>query len=290
VALTMGFPPEGQTWERVLVTLMDISPRKLVEREREARVLEMERAVRFSEMFVGILGHDLRNPLSAILAAANLIEMLPGSEKVLKPAQRIATSAARMERMISQLLDFTRIRLGRGLPLRRSAVDLADLCRSIIEELEPVHNREIRFEPKGDVVGSWDRDRLSQLVSNLAANACQHGTADHPVTLELDGRDPEIVRIRIQNHGAIPGPLLPLIFEPLRAPSERERRDGSSGLGLGLYITQQIALAHAGAISVESDTARGTCFTVELPRHPPGDRETPPLLTERIFPVATDAR
>jgi PAS domain S-box-containing protein len=268
VAFTAGFPAGDSGWDRVHVTLMDISAQKLVEREREARVEEMERAVRFSELFVGILGHDLRNPLSAITTAANLLETRADSDKIAKPASRIVASADRMERMISQLLDFTRIRLGRGLPLDRARVNLGEIARTIIEETEPVHRREIKLEKSGDLAGMWDRDRLSQLLSNLAANACQHGGQGSPILISVDGSQREVVQLEVKNSGAIPQHLLPVVFEPLRHSGERhEKREGSSGLGLGLYITRQIALAHGGAVRVESTEARGTRFVVELPRY-----------------------
>ena len=269
VAFTVGFPAGDFGWDRVHVTVMDISAQKLVEREREARVEEMERAVRFSELFVGILGHDLRNPLSAITTAANLLEMRADSDKVAKPAARIVASADRMERMISQLLDFTRIRLGRGLPLDRARVDLGELARTIIEETEPVYRREIQLQTNGDLLGMWDTDRLSQLLSNLAANACQHGTRECPIVIAIDGGAREAVQLEVRNSGVIPQQLLSVVFEPLRHSGQRQpKREGSSGLGLGLYITRQIALAHGGAVRVESSEAEGTRFIVELPRSP----------------------
>ncbi|HTU61978.1 MAG TPA: PAS domain S-box protein, partial [Polyangiales bacterium] len=209
-----------------------------IERERQAREAtrkEMERAVRFSELFVGILGHDLRNPLSAITTAAHLLETRADSEKVSKPAARIVASADRMERMISQLLDFTRIRLGRGLPLDCARVDLGELARTIIEETEPVYRREIQLHTQGDLHGMWDRDRLSQLLSNLAANACQHGTRDCPIVIEIDGAQRDVVQLEVRNKGVVPHELLPVVFEPLRHSGERQsKREGSSGLGLGL--------------------------------------------------------
>ena len=110
----------------------------------------MERAVHFGEMFAGILGHDLRNPLSAITTAAGLLEARADSERIARPARRVVASANRMERMISQLLDFTRIRLGGGLPVERTRVDLTEIARSIIDELEPVHEKPIWLRAEGD--------------------------------------------------------------------------------------------------------------------------------------------
>ena len=210
----------------------------MAQREREARIAEMERAVHFGEMFAGILGHDLRNPLSAITTAAGLLEARADSERIARPARRVVASANRMERMISQLLDFTRIRLGGGLPIERTRVDLTEIARSIIDELEPVHQKPIWLRTEGDVSGNWDRDLLSQLLSNLAANACQHGTAGVPVDIILDGNGAEVVGIDVRNDGVIPLELLPSVFEPLRPTADHHhKRGGSSGLGLGLYIT-----------------------------------------------------
>jgi signal transduction histidine kinase len=228
----------------------------------------MERAIHFGEMFIGIVGHDLRNPLTAITTAAGLLQTRAESERIARPARRVVASADRMERMISQLLDFTRIRLGGGLPLERTEIDLAEVSRSIIDELVPVHHREIRLHTTGDVVGVWDRDRLSQLLSNLAANACQHGAPGTAVEIVLDGTDLNRVRMEVANRGVIPPELVPVVFEPLRHTSAEQARTrgGSSGLGLGLYITEQISLAHGGTIRVESTEATGTRFIVELPR------------------------
>jgi signal transduction histidine kinase len=219
-----------------------------------------------------MLGHDLRNPLSAITTSAELQAKRSDSERISRPVTRILASAERMERMIAQLLDFTRIRLGQGLPLEHAPLDLAELARAIIDELEPVFERRIELVSSGSVQGTWDRDRLSQLLSNLAANACQHGTRDEPIVVSLDGSRPDRVTLRVANGGVIPAELLPSIFEPFRRSSSRSRSrsdgpDRSSGLGLGLHISEQIARALAGSIHVESQAGTGTRFSVELPRH-----------------------
>lgn len=259
--------PSGALW---IASSTDIDDVKRAEQN-------LQRTVRFSEMFVGILGHDLRNPLNAITMAASLLAMRADTDKISKPVSRIAASAGRMDRMIAQLLDFTRLRLGQGFPLHRAEVDLAELCRTIIDELEPVQERKIQLEAVGDVVGSWDRDRLSQLVSNLAANACQHGALGVPIEIRLDGSELAMVHIEVRNGGAIGAELLPVMFEPLHAAEGgRPKSEGSSGLGLGLFISQQIALAHGGEIRVESTAQLGTRFTIVLPR-----RES--ATTERAF-------
>lgn len=242
--------------------------------ERQARlVAELERAVRFSEMFVGILGHDLRNPLSGITTAASLVLSRADSERVAKPVSRILSSADRMSRMIDQILDFTRVRLGRGIPLDRKPLDLADICRLVLDELKSDIDdyNDARLEVRGDTRGEWDHDRLAQLVSNLTGNALQHRERGTAVLVSIDGSQRERVTLAVENKGSIPHELLPVIFEPLRAGDPR-KREGSSGLGLGLYISQQIVAAHGGSICVRPDS-NVTRFVVDLPRTTPNNAE-----------------
>jgi signal transduction histidine kinase len=267
VVFSLAISTNDHSYERALITITDVSGHKAAEREREARIAEMERAVRFGEMFAGMLGHDLRNPLSAIMTAAELIARRAETDKISGPARRVISSAERMSRMISQLLDFTRIRLGGGLPLERTRCDLNETCRAIIDELEPVYACPMRLSCSGDGCGTWDRDRLSQMISNLAANACQHGTEGFPIDVVIDGEAADYVRFEVRNEGVVPPSLLPFVFEPLRQANDTAQRSGpASGLGLGLYITQQIVLAHGGTIHVESEAATGTRFIVTLPR------------------------
>jgi PAS domain S-box-containing protein len=242
----------------------DVTDRKRLERELKRQNEELLRTVRFSEMFVGILGHDLRNPLSAITTAASLLARRAETDKVSRPAARILSSAGRMARMIDQLLDFTRIRLGQGLPLSRSENDLAEVCRMAIDELDEVAEG-VDLRARGNTVGSWDGDRLMQLVSNLIGNALAHGERTAPVEVIVDGHAAKEVVLEVKNAGAIALAVLPVIFEPFRSGKDR-KEDQSSGLGLGLYITQKIVLAHTGSIEVRSTPEEGTCFTVRLPR------------------------
>jgi signal transduction histidine kinase len=231
---------------------------------------QLTRTVKFAEMFVGILGHDLRNPLCAITTAASLLARRADSDRVTRPATRILGSAARMARMIDQVLDFTRIRLGQGLPLDRKTTDLGEVCRAALDELES--NRPdgpVRLETSGDLVGWWDADRLAQLISNLLGNALTHGS--DPITVRADGSETRSVSVEVRNGGCIPEELLPVIFEPFRTSANR-KSERSSGLGLGLYISQQVALAHEGSIDVASDAEHGTCFTIRLPRLRPQPR------------------
>lgn len=244
--------------------------------ERQGRlVAELERAVRFSEMFIGMLGHDLRNPLSGITTAASLVLSRADSERVAKPVSRILSSADRMGRMIDQILDFTRVRLGGGIPLKRKIVDMADICRMVLDELrsDADATMEARMEVSGDSAGMWDEDRLAQLISNLAGNALQHRARGTPIAISIDGTHRRLVTVSVENTGSIPADLLPVIFEPLGG-GKAGKREGSSGLGLGLYISHQIVMAHGGSIRVDPDAEKGlTRFIVELPRKPPSGAE-----------------
>lgn len=236
--------------------------RSRIESERERLVADLSRTVHFSEVFTGVLAHDLRNPLGAIVASASLLRRLHEPEKQVKPLKRILDSADRMSRMINQLLDFTRIRLGGGIPLSCDRTDLGEICASTIEELVGSHtDREIVIERSGELVGMWDHDRIAQLLSNLIGNACENARERSRILVLVEGQESSVL-IRIENEGAIPPELLPVIFEPLRSGGRR----ANAGLGLGLYISHQIVLAHRGRIWVESDEPGGTRFSVELPR------------------------
>ncbi len=227
---------------------------------------ELSRTVRFSELFVGILGHDLRNPLSAITTAASLLRKRADSDKVAKPASRILSSAGRMGRMIDQVLDFTRIRLGKGIPVQPRATDLVQVCRTAIDELEGTgHVRNVDLSWDGDCVGLWDTDRLLQLISNLVGNALTHGTPAQAVGLRVDGTDPQTVFVEVRNAGSVPPEVMAVMFEPFGKGSYA-RGERPSGLGLGLFIGQQIVSMHLGTIEVTSSEVEGTRFVVRLPR------------------------
>ncbi|KAB2900680.1 MAG: GAF domain-containing protein, partial [Kofleriaceae bacterium] len=183
---------------------------------RFAAVAELEETVRFNEVFTGVLGHDLRNPLGAIVTAAQLAMVKNPSEKLNKPLSRILTSSARMSRMIDQLLDFTHVRLGGGVPLHCQHLDLVPIVRHVVDELDDAHPEwTLSLDVGGDTTGAWDGDRLAQLFSNLVANALQHGEVAGGVRVRLDGSRPDHLRAEIENAGAIAPELLPVLFEPL---------------------------------------------------------------------------
>lgn len=238
--------------------------------ERFAAVARLEETIRHNELFAGVLAHDLRNPLAAILSSAQLLLMRQEGEgdKTAKPLGRILTSGQRMTRMIDQLLDFTRARAGGGIEIRPRSTNLADLCAQAVTELELAYPEwKVQREVHGDQSGSWDPDALLQIISNLVANAGQHGSADGAIRIKLDGRISDFVTLEIHNEGAIPEALLPALFDPFRGT--RHRRDQSRGLGLGLFVVREMVRAHGGRVDVTSSDAFGTRFEVRLPRYRP---------------------
>ncbi|MFY0563611.1 PAS domain-containing sensor histidine kinase [Archangium lansingense] len=250
---------EGRTL-MVASAVVDITALKRFEEQ-------LRQTAEFRERFLGIVSHDLRNPLSIINLSATLLlrqETLP--ERGLRLAQRIALNAEQMARMIGDLLDLTRGRLGGGIPIDPSPCDLGPLGRRVVGELEVAHpTRELRLEARGNLQGEWDQDRLAQLLGNLLRNAVDYSPEDTPITLALQDEG-EQVRLEVRNQGEpIPTGLLPDLFEPFRRGALRGTRP-TSGLGLGLYIVQQIAVAHGGIVEVRSTREGGTVFTVRLPR------------------------
>ena len=223
---------------------------------------EREQDLELLEMFMGMLGHDLRNPLNAIKMAAEYVRLSDG-EQLEATMGLVLSSTDRMARLIDQLLDLTRIRLAGGLPIERRHVDLEALCHRVIDELKMAHpGAPIRIEVEGDVSGAWDGDRMLQVVSNLVSNAVEHAASDGDITVRLTGVNGS-VELVTHNPGAIPAETLDVLFQPFGAARARRKSDG---LGLGLFITKQIIEAHGGSIEVHSSEPEGTTFTARLPR------------------------
>ena len=243
--------------------LMDITESKRKEEE-------LHRAAEFRERFLGIVSHDLRNPLNAILLSANtLLRSDCVVKQHLRGVRRIIESTERMSRMITDLLDFTRGRLGGGIPVIRKPANLRHICHHVLEELEALHpQRELRLRAQGDFQGEWDPDRIAQLLGNLGKNALDYSPEGSTVDFLLRDEG-DTVSVELHNEGPpIPEELLPRIFDPFRRATGD---DGgrAPGLGLGLYIVEQIVHAHGGTLSVRSSAADGTTFSVKLPRHEP---------------------
>jgi signal transduction histidine kinase len=235
---------------------------------RFSAVAELERTIHYNELFAGVLAHDLRNPLLAITTSAQLVLMRFEGEgdRTARPLSRILSSGHRMARMIDELLDFTRARVAGGIQIQRRSCELAELCAQAIGELELVYP-DCKYECSfsGDTRGDWDPDRLIQVISNLVANASQHGEPEHEIVIRADGHAADAVVIEVRNHGCIPPRLLPELFDPFRGS-----RDRSAGVGLGLFIVRELVRAHAGTVDVRSSADAGTTFVIRLPRAAPG--------------------
>ena len=222
------------------------------------------------EMFVAILGHDLRTPLGTILMASqHMLETENLAEPSLTLVTRIARSARRMNRMVEDLLDFTRGRLGSGVPITRGDTDLETVVRHAVDELATAQPQAtVQFSSTGDLRGQWDGARIGQVVTNLLSNAAQHGTAGTLISVTAQGEPTDVV-LRIHNFGAaIPKADLPGLFSPFKRvqPRRASAQGTGSNLGLGLYIAERIVTAHGGTISVRSSSEAGTLFTIRLPR------------------------
>ena len=224
----------------------------------------LQESLVFRDRMMGVLSHDLKNPLSAITMAVRtmLREKDPAGADHRK-LQIVERSAKRMLEMVETLLDFTRVQSGGRLRIRPVATDLGALARDVVDEMRVASpDLTIKLQLHGNLLGQVDPSRIDQVLSNLIANALQYDDPERPVRVSLDGNG-EVVELRVMNEGpAIPPDLIPVLFEPFtRGTSETARH----GLGLGLYITKQIVLVHGGEIHVESTDQTGTQFSVILP-------------------------
>lgn len=220
---------------------------------------------RIRKRFIGVLGHDLRTPLGAIgMSADHMLRSGRLPAGLDRAAGRIARNAARTSRMVRDLLDLARGRLGEGIPINTtSRVDMAEVCHVAAEDaLLSNPDREITVNARGDLWGSWDRDRALQAVGNLLANAVHYGHG--PVVLTA-ARVADDAVVQVSNQGEpIAQDRIPKLFDPFqRGEAGAVRREG---LGLGLYIVSEIMRAHGGSVSVISSKERGTTFTLTWPR------------------------
>ena len=225
---------------------------------------------RSRQMFLAILGHDLRNPLNSMMMSAQMLSQVSCLDAESKRmTKQISASASAMARMIGDLLDFTASGLGAAMPLAPKVMDLNALCREVVDETAAAHpTRSVRFRAGGDLTGEWDAARLRQVVSNLLGNAIQHGGESAPVELSGTAEGSDVV-MTVRNGGPPISPdALPTIFDPLvrgaSPEAQKQRRPGS--IGLGLYIAREVVAAHGGVIDVRSSADAGTAFTVRLPR------------------------
>jgi signal transduction histidine kinase len=236
------------------------------QRSAEDATSALRATAEFRERLIGIIGHDLRGPLNVMLMGCGLLmgggHFDEGEARVL---HRMADSGQRMMRMISQLLDFTRARLGGGFVLTRVRADLGDICRNIAGELRIGASADVRASSEGDLVGVWDVDRLSEIISNIAGNAVDHAAPGTSVFIRAHDRGPDEVLVDVTNEGPpIPPDILPVLFEPFRRAEQGVASRGEH-LGLGLYIARALVEAHGGSIAARSADGT-TTFTIRVPR------------------------
>lgn len=232
-------------------------------KQLSAQLDELRQALHVNEMFTAVLGHDLRNPLAAVLNGAELLLLMSADQKVGAVASRIRSSARRMEKMVSQLLDVARIRAG-GVALELGRGDYAQLCRRIVDELKQAgHANPVQIDASGSTDGLFDPHRIGQVLSNLLGNALQHGDPVASVAVRIDGTDASQLTLSIHNRGAMPAAVMEQAFTPFRPGREARTQPG---LGLGLYIAKYFVDAHGGSIALDSSEADGTTFTIRLPR------------------------
>jgi signal transduction histidine kinase len=228
-----------------------------------------DEVARSRDTFLAILGHDLRSPLSAV-ANSGLLLTSPGvlpPGAALDAARRITRGSAKMGGMIRDLLEYTRTRLGRAIPISPQATSMQRICALACDEIRAVHpERVFKLETSGKLEGEFDSERLQQVLSNLLNNAVRHGTREQPITLSAHG-EADKVTVRVRNYGRrIPADQLQVIFNPLvQIPQEPEDEDVTS-LGLGLYIAHEIVTMHGGTMVAESSERDGTVFSAHLPR------------------------
>jgi len=250
---------------RLRVGLYASRHRRGEELKRRARLLHAR------DLFLGILGHDLRNPIQALKTGIGLVDMNPSRELQGPVLGRMRRSLDRMERMVRDLLDFTRAHLAGGITLSLGRCDLAAICQQVVDEARMAYpERAIRVALDGDLTGLWDGPRVAQALANLVVNALEHG---HREVTIVGGEEGAAVRVAVHNDGPpIPPERQGSLFEPFH-PSRRS-------LGLGLYIVREIARIHGADLEVRSSVDDGTTFALRLPRVPPHHPRGEPRLFE----------
>ncbi len=270
-----------------VATFVDLHRQRL---ERERLADELREMLRLNEMFVAAVSHDLRSPLSTLVMGASLLAGKLGDPALERTLERMRSGAERMVGMLDQLYDLARVRLGGGIAIDPARMDARRLVDRVVEELGVAHpGRTVVVEAtEGSTEGCWDEQRLGQVLANLLGNALRHGAAQEPVRVFLRG-DSAGLLLEVWNGGGIAPNVRENLFDPFRRGAQVAR----DTLGLGLYIVQQIVLAHGGTIEVRSSADEGTAFRVQLPRTPPHRPEHQPTATpvavsnggaERAFP------
>lgn len=244
--------------------------------ESMARYAKMLREAQ--NLFLAILGHDVRTPLGAISMGAQVLlqdQSLPS--KALKVGLRIFNSSKRMDAIVRDLLDFSTTHLGDGIPVDPNTVDLAEICQGVVEEARTFHpDRKIELLVEGNVTGAWGGARMSQVFSNLISNAVQHGKPDSAIKVLLRGMADEVTYEVKNQADVIPPAKLRTLFDPVKRfairPASERAEARTQNLGLGLYVVKQIVAAHEGEVSVTSTEDDGVVFSARLPRIMPNRR------------------
>jgi PAS domain S-box-containing protein len=231
--------------------------------QKEAE-LALHEAHQFEQRLLGIVSHDLRNPLASIRLGVDLLTRSATSQNQLRTVTRMTRSAERMHQLVAGLLDLTRLRAGQQLPITREPSNMHLLVERAVEEVSVADPGRVTVTGHGDGTGEWDNTRLGQALGNLLGNALQHSPADSPVSVLVEGAQ-DVVRVSIHNGGEpIPVDQQDGLFEPFRRGVRPGALDGS--VGLGLYIAWHVARAHGGNIEVSSSPEAGTTFRLSLPR------------------------
>lgn len=220
----------------------------------------------YRNLLLGMMGHDMRTPLNAIVLTASYLSALNAGEEVSEAAARLIRSGASMQVLLDDLTDFNRTNLGLGLKVEPSEIDLQKTADDELGQLRAANpDRQIEFAASGDTRGRWDAPRVQQILRNLVSNALRYGAPDRPVHVTLRG-EPSGVRLEVSNSGHIDPSEVRQIFDPLkRGAAERVSQEAPEGLGLGLFIVREIAKAHGGEVHAHCE-AEQTTFAVSLPR------------------------
>jgi signal transduction histidine kinase len=262
-------------WQRDFMAIDQVSFYDLMRFNESIDQALTEAAARYTEemdksreLFLGMLGHDLRNPLGAISGFAELQLLSKSPDRHAHFASQILICAGRMSHMITDLIELTRVRLGAGLSINPTRTCMRQICTNVIEEMRSIYPKRF-FDLKcaEEIPGEWDEAKLSQVLSNLLGNAVQHGAVDSPVAVTAKKDKHEVV-LSVHNEGApIPAEIIPKLFDCLFQGASRQRAadDNSTSLGLGLYIAKEIIAAHGGTIEVQSSEDEGTTFVVRFP-------------------------
>jgi signal transduction histidine kinase len=221
------------------------------------------------DLFLGIIVHDLRNPLSAVSQSAELLNRLGNlDEKQKMLVGQISTSTIRITKLVTDLIDVVRARLGKGIPIDTKPMDMRTVVEQAVNEAKAAHpDRNIFVEATGDLRGDGDSLRMAQVLSNLIGNAIQHGGKTSAIRVIAKGT-PQEIQLSVHNEGAvIPTAVIATIFDPMtRGKGKKQEESASMSLGLGLFIAKEVVEAHGGEINVLSNEAQGTTFSARFPR------------------------